>query len=232
MFYKSATSALRPVTIAPRVLSRGEFVREIKRFFFQRTARGALKKISPSVKIKEGCWGEISKTMSSKQCSYKLGGGRSCKLRTRFLQVCTGGLCDAYCWVHLRKEKGFRVMDSNIPNGGKGLFTERSLPSNYDIGEYVGVTRRYVTDAGTPYDLMLRGGRVVDASDPLQSSILRYCNHKPFSRSNVRIVDRDMGTSHKGYRIYRTRKCIRASRDNPVELFVCYGREYWKVPKK
>lgn len=120
-----------------------------------------------------------------------------------------------------------RVKKSTIDGAGKGLFVTRNIPAGADLGEYTGQTRP-ASAPPTPYDLGLNGGRKVDGSNPLRSSVLRFVNHKPFAQANAAIVARDRGTPVNGCRMIRTKRAMKADSKNPKEVFFDYGNDYWR----
>ena len=167
--------------------------------------------------------------MSERCTSQSLSSGQQCRLRTRELARPTGEGCQSTptCWIHLRSGSGMRVMKSTIDDAGKGLFVTKNIPAGANLGEFTGRTRP-ASAPWTPYDLALNNGRKVDASDPLQSSVLRFANHKPFAEANAMIVDRDRGTARNGCRMIRSRRAIKATPKEPKEVFIDYGQDYWR----
>ena len=137
--------------------------------------------------------------MSERCSSQSARSGQQCRLRTRGLCRPSGN-CESepVCWIHLRAKTGLRVKQSTIEGAGRGLFVERNIPRGANIGEYTGKT----VSSGSrhkDYDMLLSGGRKIDGSDPLKSSVMRYANHKPFAQANAMIVDRDRGSRTNGF---------------------------------
>jgi hypothetical protein len=114
-------------------------------------------------------------------------------------------------------------MQSTIPGAGLGLFIERFVSAGTIIGQYTGVTRQAAGHTRTAYDLQVSGGRIVDASDPENSSLFRYANHKPRKTANVRFSNATDGTFENACRTIITTKDINGSRTNPKEIFINYG---------
>lgn len=153
------------------------------------------------------------------RCAYVKPNKKRCKL--------TACATTKYCWIHLKMLYGLRVKESQIPNAGKGLFTEKVIKPHVNVGRYEGdvltpeeVEARYPGNKNRDYVLQITAGQLkgkyVDARST-QSSIVRYINDPKGSKfqANTRFTP-------AGY--VQTTKAIPKGK----ELFVHYGNDYWK----
>lgn len=97
------------------------------------------------------------------RCAHIKADGQRCRNRTCF------GF--PMCWVHNKTVHGVRVMQSTIPNSGKGLFATRPIASGAWICPYGGeevddacIDLRYAGNATAPYADQLNNGTNLDAA--------------------------------------------------------------------
>lgn len=120
------------------------------------------------------------------------------------------------------------VKRSTLPGAGKGLFTKQFIPRGTTIVEYRGriTTWKEVNhDEGTNgYLFYVKRDHVIDAK-PFVKSLARFAN-------DARGIKRMKGKSNNAeYKERGLRVFIVATKDIPAggEIFVDYGREYWKA---
>ena len=129
------------------------------------------------------------------------------------------------CFIHL-KQNGLQVKQSNIPNGGDGLFTLIARQRNELIGEYSG---EELTDAQlqnwygndtAPFAFKARGNFNVDpACERCYSAYANTARGSNYQNNCTFIVSHQGGTRVR----VRTTKAVPAN----AELFVAYGANYW-----
>ena len=121
-------------------------------------------------------------------------------------------------WVNLRGN--IKIKTSTIPNAGLGAFAKINIPPGVIVGTYEGV--RYDTYEELPKDsnyilYIDYGDYYMDAKDPTKSNWTRYIN----DARNSGHVNNVMFTSRGNV---KTIKKIKKGE----ELFVSYGRSYWR----
>ena len=150
--------------------------------------------------------------------------GIRCKART-----CMGHLC----WQHAMRDVGVRVLPSKIPNAGKGLFAVRDFKKGETVAMYHAgpCMTRDEFETKYPGDLLVEYGLCYgnQCSNPYKTNqkYARYANHQRGSMRNADLVGKSCNT----FRIKAT-KNIKASRKDPMEVYVDYGNEYWKSSKE
>lgn len=152
----------------------------------------------------------------SVRCKAKTKKNRRCSLHTKR---------GKYCWIHLKYQFGLRVKQSNIPNAGLGLYTLKEIKSNHKIVDYKGKLNN--PNPNFTYTLQIDSRNHIDASEPT-SGVGRFANdcrkenrRKRHCRDNNAKFSVD--TRRKKASIKAKRK-IKAGE----EVFVSYGRDYWK----
>jgi len=125
-------------------------------------------------------------------------------------------------------EKQLYVKKSTIPNSGKGLFTKKFIPKGTHIVEYKGKISSWKDvkdeDGKNGYIFYVNRNHVIDAL-PVKSALARYAN-------DARGLSKIKGiTNNCDYVLDGNRAYIESKRDIPArsELFVDYGKDYWKV---
>ena len=125
-------------------------------------------------------------------------------------------------------EKYLFVKKSTIPDAGKGLFTKTFIKKGTRIVEYKGRRSTWKEvkdeDGKNGYIFYINRNNVIDGL-PYKSALARYAND---ARGLVRIK----GLSNNcDYIVDGVRAYIEAKKDIPAgsELFVDYGKDYWKV---
>jgi hypothetical protein len=116
-------------------------------------------------------------------------------------------------------------------HAGKGLFTINPIKKNQAIMTYTGVMRDNVPGyRATGYDIALHGGKLIDASDKLCSSIARYMNtikaKDASKKCNAAIMTTDLGAFPNKCRLIRAIRDINGSNERPQEIFLQYGSGY------
>ena len=122
------------------------------------------------------------------------------------------------------------VKHSTLPNSGKGLFTKRDIKKGERIVEYLGeiiteaeLDRRAEKDI-FGYAFYINSKRVIDAYYT-PNAIARYANdaHGYTRQMDIR--------NNCCYEIWKNRGWITAEKNIKAgsEIFVSYGKEYWKV---
>lgn len=145
--------------------------------------------------------------------------GTQCKLNTqkRF----------PYCWIHLLQKDKLVVKKSTIPNAGNGLFYvgKDTVKKDKNITKYSGVVTD-TPDKSSAYVVGIAKNKFLDAKHPL-TAVGRYINGtKGNMRPNVALSGSRTFTPYYGQPSIniRTLKQIKPN----TELFLNYGREYWK----
>ena len=171
------------------------------------------------------------------RCHANTATGGRCRRRT-----CVNG---RYCWQHLMRDHHLRVRASNIPGGGKGLFAQRTaraarnnngpvFRSEDTIGEYTGdrlnaaqLQQRYPGNTLGAYVVSASANNNIDARST-QTNVVRYANHcRPRNQraghcrhNNARFV--------ANQRTGRVRVAATRNINQGDEIYVSYGREYWR----
>ena len=125
-------------------------------------------------------------------------------------------------------EKQLIVKDSQLPNAGKGLFTTLPIKKAENITEYKGkiTTWKEVNhDEGTNgYIMYVTRNKVIDARKAT-TVLARYANDAK-GLQKIKGLNNNCTYENDKNRVY-----IKAKKDIPAgaELFVDYGKDYWKV---
>ncbi len=125
-------------------------------------------------------------------------------------------------------EKQLYVKKSTIPNAGMGLFTRKFIPKGTRIVEYKGRRSTWKEvkdeDGRNGYIFYINRNIVIDGK-PWKSALARYAND---ARGLVRVKG---VTNNSDYIVDGTRAYIESKKDIPAgaEVFVDYGKDYWKV---
>ncbi len=160
------------------------------------------------------------------RCSATTNGGKRCKRVTcKYFK---------YCYQHTRSLLGLKIAPSGIPGGGDGLFATRDFAPNETIAEYAGKVRteRQFNNEPSAYGFELKKNMVIDAVST-QSSVARWANMcRSANRQGKQCVDNNAKfvpntTTNKVFLKVKGRKIKAGS-----EIFVSYGREFFKSPKK
>jgi len=125
-------------------------------------------------------------------------------------------------------DKQLYVKKSTIPGAGKGLFTKKFIPKGTRIVEYKG--RRSIwkevkdEDGKNGYIFYINRNHVINAL-PYKSALARYAND---ARGMVRIKGL---LNNSDYVVDGLKAYIETKKDIPAggEIFVDYGKDYWKV---
>lgn len=125
-------------------------------------------------------------------------------------------------------EKQLVVKRSTIPNSGKGLFTKKSIPKGTRIVEYKGKITAWKDvkdeDGKNGYIFYVNRNHVINAL-PVKSALARYAND---ARGFVKIKGLNNNCDYitDGLKAY-----IESKKEIPAgsEIFVDYGKDYWKV---
>ena len=125
-------------------------------------------------------------------------------------------------------KKQLYIKESTIPNAGKGLFTKKPIPKGTRIVEYTGrrTTWKEVKheDGKNGYIFYINRNNVINAL-PSKKSLARYAND---ARGLVRIKGL---LNNSDYVVDGLKAYIESKKDIPAggEIFVDYGKDYWKV---
>lgn len=125
-------------------------------------------------------------------------------------------------------EKFLYVKKSTIPNAGKGLFTKVLIKKGTRIVEYKGRRSTWKEvkdeDGKNGYIFFINRNNVIDGL-PYKKALARYAND---ARGLVKIKGL---TNNCDYMVDGVRAYIEAKKDIEPgsELFVDYGKDYWKV---
>jgi uncharacterized protein len=126
----------------------------------------------------------------------------------------------------LRKQ--LYIKESTLPNAGKGLFTKKAIPKGTRIIEYVGKRSTWKEvkddDGKNGYIFYINRNHVIDAR-PTKKAYARYAND---ARGLVRIKG---VVNNSDYVVDGLKAYIESKKDIPAggEIFVDYGKDYWKV---
>lgn len=125
-------------------------------------------------------------------------------------------------------DKQLYVKKSTIPGAGKGLFTKKSIPKGTRIVEYKGkrTTWKEVKDEDgrNGYIFYINRNNVINGL-PDKKALARYAND---ARGLVRINGL---LNNSEYVVDGSKAYIEAKKNIPAggEVFVDYGKDYWKV---
>lgn len=124
-------------------------------------------------------------------------------------------------------EKQLEIKELNIPGAGKGLFTNEFIPKGTRIVEYKGRIRTWkeVEYNDTNYYIFYVTKKHVIDSEGYIKSPARYINDAKGLRI-IKGLNNNTEFVRDGLKVF-----VEATRDIPAgsELFVGYGKEYWKV---
>src|SRR5450631_991645 len=118
------------------------------------------------------------------------------------------------------------VRSSNIPKGGRGLFTKKNIRKGERIVEYKGkmVSWKEVDhrNGRNAYIYYINRNNVLDAYT-YKKALGRYANDAR-GIGRVKGITNNSAYNSEGLRVY-----IEAIKDIPAgsEIFVAYGKEYW-----
>jgi SET domain-containing protein len=125
-------------------------------------------------------------------------------------------------------EKQLKVKKSQLPNAGMGLYTVKAIPKGTRIVEYKGRRSKWVDvrdeDGKNGYIFYINRNHVIDAL-PTKKALARYANDaRGFTRIKGMINNAD-------YVVDGLKAYIESKREIPAgaEIFVDYGKDYWKV---
>jgi uncharacterized protein len=128
-------------------------------------------------------------------------------------------------------EKYLFINKSQLPNAGKGLFTEREINKGTRIVEYKGKLRKWKDvkhqDGYNSYLMYITRNAVIDAK-PLTKTLGRYAND---ARGITKIKDLKNNCQY----VSEGNKCyIESTRaiKKGEEILVAYGKEFWQLQKK
>jgi uncharacterized protein len=127
-------------------------------------------------------------------------------------------------------EKYLYVKRSTIPDAGMGLFTKKFIPKGTRIVEYKGRRSAWKEvkdeDGKNGYIFYINRNNVIDAL-PYKSALARYAND---ARGIVRMKN---FSNNCDYIVDGIQAFIESKKDIPAgsEIFVDYGKDYWKVIK-
>ena len=132
------------------------------------------------------------------------------------------------CFQHLKSELGLLTKPSSIPGAGTGLWTVRNWKRGDKIVQYHGeiltdaeLDERYGPgDVTAPYTVEEKKNKHIDAA--CNRSTAAFINHQPNARANTRFA---VSRNPPAVWIVAT-KNIQATKDEPRELFINYGRDY------
>jgi SET domain-containing protein len=125
-------------------------------------------------------------------------------------------------------DKQLYVKRSSIPGAGKGLFTKKSIPKGTRIVEYKGKRTNWKEvkdeDGKNGYIFYINRNHVINGL-PDKKALARYAN-------DARGLTRIKGLlNNSEYVVDGLKAYIEAKKDIPAggEIFVDYGRDYWKI---
>src|ERR1044071_6075468 len=125
-------------------------------------------------------------------------------------------------------EKHLFVKKSGLPDAGKGLFTRKAIPKGTRIVEYKGRVTKWKDvkdeDGKNGFIFFVNRNHVINAL-PVKSALARYANDAR-GLSKIKGIINNCDYVTEGVRAY-----IEAKKDIPAgaEIFVDYGKDYWKV---
>jgi hypothetical protein len=123
-----------------------------------------------------------------------------------------------------------------MAGAGRGLFAVKEFKMGEYIALYTGdvlsdgeVAERYTNEASKTYVLETKAGKNVDARST-RTHVGRYANHKPQSQANAALTKPGAGTwaDEHHFGLVKALKRIQGSKAEPREIFVNYGRDYWR----
>jgi uncharacterized protein len=126
----------------------------------------------------------------------------------------------------LRKQ--LYIKESTLPNAGMGLFTKKAITKGTRIIEYTGKRSTWKEvkddDGKNGYIFYINRNHVIDAR-PTKKAYARYAND---ARGLVRIKGI---VNNSDYVVDGLKAYIESKKDIPAggEIFVDYGKDYWKV---
>lgn len=126
----------------------------------------------------------------------------------------------------LRKQ--LYIKRSTLPNAGKGLFTKKAIAKGTRIIEYTGKRSTWKEvkddDGKNGYIFYINRNHVIDAK-PTKKAYARYAND---ARGLVRVKGI---VNNSDYVVDGLKAYIESKKDIPAggEIFVDYGKDYWKV---
>lgn len=169
---------------------------------------------------------ESGSTRECVQCSAYTNSGLRCKRSTcKYPDM---------CWQHTRQIKRLSIGPSNIRGAGDGLFTMRSIPIGGAITEYGGVDvdadEFGRDDYQSHYGIKLNRHIVRDGKST-QSGLGRYAN--TCRAANVRANEctgnnARYSIDQRGDKIVTIKNMRNARIPAGSEIFVNYGREFWR----
>jgi hypothetical protein len=128
-------------------------------------------------------------------------------------------------------EKYLRVKKSKLPNAGKGLFTKKDIPKGTRIVEYKGKLRAWKDvkhqDGYNGYLMYITRNAVIDAQ-PALKTFGRYAND---ASGFVKVP----GLKNNCEYVSEGKRCFIESLrsiEKGEELFVSYGKDFWKLQRK
>lgn len=125
-------------------------------------------------------------------------------------------------------EKQLYIKKSTIPGAGKGLFTKKTIPKGTRIVEYKGKRSAWKEvkdeDGKNGYIFYINRNHVIDGL-PDKKALARYSND---ARGLVRIKGL---LNNSEYVVDGLKAYIESKKEIPAgsEVFVDYGKDYWKV---
>ena len=125
-------------------------------------------------------------------------------------------------------EKQLRIKKSQLPGAGKGLYTTVFIPKGTLIVEYKGrITSWKEVDHDNNGNIYyVKRDHVIDAR-PYKKAFARYANDAN-GLTRVKGLNNNAEYTEQGLKVY-----IKSTKDIPAgsEIFVGYGKDYWKVIK-
>jgi len=125
-------------------------------------------------------------------------------------------------------EKQLKVKRSQLPDAGLGLYTSKTIPKGTRIVEYKGRRSKWKDvrdeDGRNGYIFYINRNHVINAL-PTKKHLARYAN-------DARGLARVKGMiNNADYVVDGLKAYIESKRDIPAgaEIFVDYGKDYWKV---
>lgn len=156
-----------------------------------------------------------------------------CSAETRKGDRCKKSTCkySEFCRQHTIKLFELVLRPSNIPESGTGLYTTKNIPAKKRIAKYTGdiKTLEQYRENPSGYAVAIPRGRVIDARST-QSGIARYANDcRPVNRREGHCRGNNAKFSistRKG----ETSAWLVSTKRIPAdsEIFVSYGRDYWR----
>ena len=125
-------------------------------------------------------------------------------------------------------ERKLRIKKSQLPGAGKGLYTTVFIPKGTLIVEYKGrITNWKEVDHDNNGNIYyVKRDHVIDAR-PYKKALARYANDAS-GLTRVKGLNNNAEYTEQGLKVY-----IKSTKDIPAgsEIFVGYGKDYWKVIK-